>query len=596
MPRLEPRDSLTGMLRFLWELLDTRRRWQAMGLQLLSLAMGVATLGGIAAVVPFFAVLSDPSLVSSNATLAWLRGLLAFSSDMAFLTFLGACFVAMVLVANAINFVGLLAINRFAYGVGADLHTLLFDEYLHRDYAFHARTHSSILISNIVHEVGRVAIGVVQSLLMLLSSLMTCALIAVSLLIFSPTLALVAAALLGGTHLICYALVRARLTRNGTRELEFAQQRTRTLTESFGAIREVLVAGRQEFFSRRFAEQCRQLARAIVHTQALSLAPRFVAESAVAATLIGAALWLTLAQGSTHWAARLSFLALAAYRLLPSLQQAFVALARLRLDRVAFRRVASDLDRQCRLGVPRPTATRIERWSGRPRDSIELRHVIVCYDGRARPALDALSLRIPAGAMVGITGSNGSGKSTLLDLLVGLRSPDAGVVEVDGEPLNERTRASWQATIAYLPQQVALLDASVIENVTLDTRDVVDPERLREAAALTGMDALVSSLPGGYEYRLGERGVQLSGGQRQRIGLARALYRRPSLLVLDEPTAALDAATEREVMQMLARLRGRCTLIVVTHREESLEHFDLVVSLAHGRLLENEMPRRSAVT
>ena len=592
MQRVEPADSLTAMLRFLWDLLDKRRRWQAVGLQLVSLAMGAATLGGIAAVVPFFAVLGDPSLITRNTMLARLHDLLAFQSNTAFLAFLGACFVVMVLVANVVNFVGVLAINRFAYGVGADLHVLLFDEYLHRDYAFHTRTHSSILINNIVSEVGRVATGVVQSMLMLLSSLVTCTLIVVSLLIFSPSVALVAAALLGGTHLAIYALLRTRLTRSGTREFELARQRAHTLAESFGAIREVLVAGRQRFFTGRFAEQCRGLARAIVHTQALSLVPRFVAESAVAATLIGAALWLTLAQGESHWAATLSFLALAAYRLLPSLQQVFVALAKLRLDRVAFQRVASDLDRECRLGVPRASAALIPRWSGRPRDSIELREATVRYEGRDRPALDRLSLRIPAGAMVGITGANGSGKSTLLDLLVGLREPDAGVVEVDGEPLDERNRASWQATIAYLPQHVLLLDATVSENIALDTHDAVDQQRLREAAALAGIDALIASLPGGYEYLLGERGVQLSGGQRQRIGLARALYRRPSLLVLDEPTAALDRGTEREVMEMLAGLRGRCTLVVVTHREESLRYFDLVVMLAQGRQVGQDTHRR----
>jgi ABC-type bacteriocin/lantibiotic exporter with double-glycine peptidase domain len=586
MARVEPGDSMISMLRFLWRLLDTKRRRHVIGLQLVSLAMGAATLGGVAAIVPFFAVLNDPSLVTRNGTLAWLHDQLAFQSNRTFLAFLGACFVAMVLVASAINFVGVLAINRFAYGVGADLRALLFDEYLHRDYAFHTRNHSSTLISNIVHEVGRVATGVVQSILMLLSSLVTCTLIVASLLIFSPTTALVAAALLGGTHLATYALLRARLARSGTRELELARRRTHTLVESFGAIREVLVAGRQAFFSKRFAEQCREFARAIVHTEALTLAPRFITESAVAATLIGTALWLTLVQNASHWAGTLSFLALAAYRLLPSLQQAFVALAKLRIDRVAFQRVASDLDRQCYLGALRAPEKLIGHWNGRPRNSIELREVTVRYDGRDQPALDRLSLRIPAGAMVGVTGANGSGKSTLLDLLVGLRAPDSGVIEIDGEPLDERSRASWQATIAYLPQQVLLLDATVAENIVFGTHEVVDYERLHEAAALAGVDAFAAALPGGYEHRLGERGVQLSGGQRQRIGLARALYRRPSLLVLDEPTAALDRGTEREVMERLVSLRGRCTLVVVTHREESFRHFDLVVTLDQGKHVE----------
>jgi ATP-binding cassette, subfamily B, bacterial PglK len=595
MARTDLTGSPASMLRFLWRLLDTRRRWQSVGLQLVSLVMGITTLGGVAAIVPFFAVLSDRSLITRNPVFARLHELLAFHSDTAFLSFLGICFVVTVLVASVSNFLGILAINRFSYGVGADLRVSLFDEYLHRDSAFHARTHSSVLINNIVNEVGRVATGVVQSMLMLVSSLVTCTLITGSLLIFSPSIALVAAALLGGTHLAFYALLRARLTRNGTRELELAQQRTRTLVESFGAIREVLVAGRQGFFTTRFAEQCHELAHVVVNTQALSTAPRFIAETAVAATLIGAALWLTLVQGTSDWAATLSFLALAAYRLLPSLHQAFTALAKLRLDGVAFQRVAADLDRQCQLGVPRSSAPLIARWSGRPRKSIELREATVRYEGRDRPALDRVSLRILSGTMVGVTGPNGSGKSTLLDLLVGLRTPDTGVIEVDGEALDERSRASWQATIAYLPQHVLLLDATVSENIALDAHNAVDLERLREAAALSGVDTLTDSLPGGYEHVLGERGVQLSGGQRQRIGLARALYRRPSLLVLDEPTAALDRTTELEVMEMLATLRGRCTIVVVTHREESLRYFDLVVTLAQGRQIARDPLTSGAV-
>ncbi len=467
----------------------------------------------------------------------------------------------MVLVANAVNFIGLLAINRFAYGVGADLHTLLFDEYLHRDYAFHTRTHSSILISNIVHEVGRVATGVVQSVLMLLSSLVTCTLIAVSLLHLQPVPGAVRRGT-AGRHTpdqLC-AGTRPSDPQWNSRARSSAQQRTRTLTESFGAIREVLVAGRQEFFSRRFAEQCRQLARAIVHTQALTLAPRFVAESAVAATLIGAALWLTLAQGSSHWAARLSFLALAAYRLLPSLQQAFVALARLRLDRVAFQRVASDLDRQSRLGVPRLPFRR-SRGGAAGR---ELHRVARCdralSGARSTCSRSRCRCESPLARWSALPVPTVPGNRRCSICWWGCASPTSGVVAVDGEPLDERTRDSWQTTIAYLPQQVALLDASVIENIALGASRFRGSGKTEGGCSARRPRLAGGHAPGGYDYRLGERGVQLSGGQRQRIGLARALYRRPSLLVLDEPTAALDPGTEREVMEMLIRLRGRCTL------------------------------------
>jgi len=580
--RAESIDSTLAALRYLWRLLDARRRWQVVALELVAVVMGAVTLTGVAAVVPFCAVLADPALARRYAPLVRLTDLLGLESRSSLLAFLGAGFVLLVLVSNAVSFFGNLAMNRFAYGLGAELHARLFDEYLRRDYLFHTRMHSARLIHNVVHEVGRVTTGIVQSTLLATTSIAAGLLIAGSLLLFSPVLAAGALVLLGGVYLLVYLMLGTRLQRNGARERALAHERTRTLSESFGAIKELLATDAQAVFSRRFAAQCRDFARAVVDTQSLALAPRHVAECAVAAGLVGSLLWLQADGHHPNWFASLSFLALAAYRLLPTLQQGFSALARLRVERSALALLADELGARASSGEP---ARPLEPWwSGRPREALSLRGVNFRYAPGLPLALRSLDLEIPAGRLVGITGANGSGKSTLVDLLVGLLTPASGDVRVDGVVLDAHNRGAWQRMVAYVPQTPFILDASAAENIALggEAPDV-QMGRIRLAAELAGL-SMFAATPDGFSQQLGERGVQLSGGQRQRVALARAFYRQASFLVLDESTNALDASTELEIIDTLRAQRGTSTVCIVTHRRESLRRCDLVVELSAGEV------------
>jgi ABC-type multidrug transport system fused ATPase/permease subunit len=200
-------------------------------------------------------------------------------------------------------------------------------------------------------------------------------------------------------------------------------------------------------------------------------------------------------------------------------------------------------------------------------------------------ALSGASLRIPARVAVGIVGANGSGKTTLVDLIAGLLEPAEGQVEVDGCVLNDTNRVAWQARIAYVPQSIFLLDASIAQNIALGISPAdIDRQRLREAARLAQLDDLIRRLPGGYEQKIGERGVELSGGQRQRIGIARALYKEASVLMMDEATNALDGLTEQELVATLGRLRGRYTSILIAHRMSTVRSCDVIIELENGRI------------
>jgi HlyD family secretion protein len=184
----------------------------------------------------------------------------------------------------------------------------------------------------------------------------------------------------------------------------------------------------------------------------------------------------------------------------------------------------------------------------------------------------------------------------MVDLIAGLLTPTAGKLEIDGIEINDANRAAWRSRIAYVPQNIFLLDASVAENIAFGIPpDEIDTERLIDAARLAQLETLIGLLPGGFNHRVGERGVALSGGQRQRIGIARALYRDRAVLLLDEATGALDEASEAELMKALGGLRGRYTVILIAHGPRLVRSCDVVFELENGKVRGCGSPRARTV-
>jgi ATP-binding cassette subfamily C protein len=221
---------------------------------------------------------------------------------------------------------------------------------------------------------------------------------------------------------------------------------------------------------------------------------------------------------------------------------------------------------------------------------IEIRGVRVCMDGAI--VLDDLSLSIPAGRVTAFVGESGVGKTTAADLVSGLIRPDAGEVYVDGVPLCELDLRRWREMIGYVPQEMLMLHDSVAKNVTLGD-PVVTAEQAEQALRDAGAWEFVSALPGGIECSVGERGTRLSGGERQRIAIARALVHGAKLLILDEATAALDPKNESAVWAAVERLRGRTTVIAISHQPALTGVADRIYRIANGRCTAIETSRCS---
>jgi ATP-binding cassette subfamily B protein len=277
----------------------------------------------------------------------------------------------------------------------------------------------------------------------------------------------------------------------------------------------------------------------------------------------------------------LGALALGAQRLLPALQQAFSAWAAIAGSKAHLAATIDLIEQPLPPGLLEPPGPLLQFQR-----TIQFREVRFRYGSAGPWVLDGLTFTVSKGARVGLVGRTGSGKSTALDLLMGLLQPTEGEVLVDGESMAGRRVSSWQRIIAHVPQNIYLADTTIAQNVAFGILpDKIDMARVRAVAQCAQLAEFIESRPQGYQTVVGERGVRLSGGQRQRIGIARALYKRASVLVFDEATSALDDATEQAVMRAIDGLGSELTIILIAHRLTTVRHCDTIIELEHGRVV-----------
>jgi ABC-type multidrug transport system fused ATPase/permease subunit len=456
----------------------------------------------------------------------------------------------------------------------------LLARYLAADYRFHVTRASASLIQPMTRASDIAFELVAGSAVNILAEGVTIAGLAMVLLAAAPPITLIAIAVVLAVVIAPIVMTRRAWERIGEHERALLEQQLQVLQQSLGAIKDVKVSGRQPFFEERFRHVKRDLSRAKQRRSWAASAARHAVETTLVFSML-LVVFLVM-RDSASGSNTVSVLALFAYtgfRVIPSANRIML--------NVGFLREAhpwvANMDADMR-ALPSPAAAPFVPEPPLLRDALVCDEVSFRYDEDGPLALDRVSLTIRRGQSVGIVGATGAGKSTLVDLLLGLLTPTAGRVLVDGLPLAGRERA-WQRQIGYVSQEVYLLDDSLRRNIAFGIPDGgIDETRLATAMALARLDDVVAALPKKLETVIGEDGVRLSGGQRQRVAIARALYHDPPVLFFDEATAALDNQTEREVTGAMAAVRGTRTVIAIAHRLSTVKDCDQLIFLRDGRV------------
>ena len=565
-------------------LLTERERKRFWLLTLVLICVALVEVAGVSSVLLLLQVLADPGVVDQNSTLSAIHAWFGFEGDFQFQLTLALIVTGIVVGGLMIKAAGTYAILTYSFRRGAAISRRLLGAYLSQPYAWFLDRNSAEIGQNVLTEVDGLVSRVLTPLLRLTANTFLVIGTMSFLLVVDPAVTLLSGTVLGGSYALIYLRLRGKLHRSGEEMLAALAQRFRIAQEATGGIKDVKLMGLENSYTTQFEKAANSCARALMRVGIMSELPRFLLESITFGSLLGLVLVLLVRNDGdiAGIVPTLGIFAFSVMRLLPALQQIYHGLATIRGGKAVLDTIVADyvaaprFDRQAGSDAP---ALKLDQ-------GLALSKVSFRYAKAERTALDRLDMNIPARTTVGLVGGTGAGKTTLVDLILGLLSPDSGEIRADGIKLTDENMVLWQKSIGYVPQSIYLTDDTIAANIAFGVpKDQIDMAAVEHAARAAALhDFVIAELPQGYATMVGERGVRLSGGQRQRIGIARALYRKPSLLIMDEATSALDNITERVVMEAVQNIRADTTIILIAHRLTTVKDCDQIFLMEKGRI------------
>lgn len=564
------------------DLLTKPERYKAFMLLVMILLMAFLDTLSVASVMPFIAVLSNPEIVSTNVYLQSAYVKLGFVEIRDFQFFLGVVFFLMLVTSIGFKALTTWFMVRFIYIQQYSLTRRLVEHYLRQPYEWFLNRHSADLGKSVLSEVDQVITETLMPSLNLIAQIFLVIALFLLLVIVDPLLVFSASLFFLIIYGGIYALLRRRLSRVGEDRVRANRMRFSVLLEAFGGIKDIKIYGLEDIFVARFDEPALRFAKNKSFAQIAAQLPRFFMEVLVFGGILLLILVMTqTAKGFEDVLPVISLYTFAGYRLMPAMQQIYGHFSILRFSRHALDNLHGEL-----------TSFPTRYFHCRSQESIDLEREIIIdnveyrYPGAKEFALNGISFKIPSRSTVGLVGATGSGKTTLVDFMLGLLEPQKGQLLVDGKSITRENCAMWQKNIGYVPQNIYLSDDTVASNIAFGVpkEEIIQADVERAARIANLHDFVCSDLPQGYNTHVGERGVRLSGGQRQRIGIARALYRKPQILVLDEATSALDNLTERAVMDAVHNLSHQITIVIVAHRLSTVKECNIIFFFDKGRL------------
>jgi ABC-type multidrug transport system fused ATPase/permease subunit len=408
---------------------------------------------------------------------------------------------------------------------------------------------------------------------------------AVGLLLVDPITAIGTLLIFSVIGFFLYKFMHVRAKDLGRMSSVYAIESSEKIMEVLSSYRETVVRNRRDFYAREIGSLRLRSANVTAETNFLPFVSKYVIESAVILGALVIGMVQLILQDSAHAIATLGIFLAAGTRIAPAVLRVQQGLT---IIRTGFGQAEPTLQL-----ISSMQETVVQTSSSAVFDSnhvgftsnVSLSNVSLTYPNKKIKAVEKLSIKISEGSLTAFVGPSGAGKTTVIDILLGILKPDEGRVLISGmDPLE--AFAKWPGAVSYVPQDVAITSGTIRQNVSLGFPiSEASDELVYEALAVANLDNFVQGLPDKLETHVGERGSKLSGGQRQRLGIARAMFTKPKLLVLDEATSSLDVDTEENISKSINALKGRTTVVLIAHRLSTVRKADLVVYLESGKII-----------
>jgi len=546
---------------------------------------------GVGAILPIVAIIVSDDFREKYSWVAEIGNMTGFRSRQELLLVAVASFFIFILCKVVIGIWVLVKQKELNAKIRVSVTDRLFRHLMSMPYSFHVGENSGKLIRNLTSDINSHARSIESTIIILSEGVMTVGLVTL-LAIVDPVGLAIIAVLVSGAAIAYLRVVQPKLSRWGRRFREESAAMVVYTQQALGGIKEIKILRRERFFEDLFRNSVKKMLDYQRKFSVIQAVPVNILELLIAlgVVLIVLAVGIRGAELS-ELAPVLALFMASAVRLGPSLSRIAGAIQGIRYDRPAMNALylclknnfGTDADTNnlnITVETKKDNNEALSHWA-----TLTLKTVSFSYPARKGFSLDDINLTLKKGSALGIFGESGSGKTTLMDILLGLNQDYLGDISIDEKSLRECVK-SWQAQIGYVPQSVFLIDDTLRRNIALGVRDGdIDEEKMQRAVQKAQLKSFVDSLEEGLDSIVGERGARISGGQQQRVGIARALYRDPSILIFDEATSALDSETEAEFMETVAQMQGAVTMIIIAHRLSTLRVCDELIQMREGRIV-----------
>ncbi len=562
-------------------ILSSQQKKYAILILIMSGLAAVLEMLGVSIIIPIMDVLLDTDVLMNKSYIQPFVKALHLNSNIKVVWFV--CILAMlVYVFKNLYFILFSWVSlKYSYKVNRELSSRILRAYMRQGYIFFVNNNSARLLQGIGADVSSIY-NILNDIFNLITKILTIACIGLFILVRSQDMALVLIALAGICLLVIQLIFRKSMRVNGKKKRELSWQCTKTSIEAIQGNKEILVMNKQDYFVDNYEKMLAKANRTAVKVDIGTRAPAYIIEMIC---IVGLLFCLAIQMGRSvninEIVGQLSAIAVSAFRILPALGGISSGINAITMNTTQLSEAYNTLKEVKQLEkLDAEKEIEISRYNniGFERE-IVIRNLAFRYPNAEENVIENVSFKIQKGQSIGLIGPSGAGKTTLADIILTLLKPTNGKILMDGIDIEE-LGSEWSRIIGYVPQMVYIVDDTIKNNIAFGEKtENISEGRIWEVLKMAQLDNFVRKLPEGLNTIVGEHGIRFSGGQRQRLAIARALYRNPEILILDEATAALDNETESAVMESIEALQGYKTLIIVAHRLTTVSRCDMIYEI-----------------